>query len=116
MDHFKSLKKIDLFRHLTDDELKKVSSLCHEVHFPKNKRIIDEGVAGDEVYIIFKGLVGIDFRISEGNYIQQAYHAMQGEVFGELALFAFGNYNACARNRRAFGINDFACYRRLLLG
>ena len=87
MDCFKSLKKIELFRHLPDDDLRKVSSLCHEKHYAKNERIMEEGEAGDEVFFIPKWLVGIDFRISEGNYIQRVYHVMKGEVFGELALF-----------------------------
>lgn len=87
MDLMSALKQTELFRGMTDEELTRISSLCEQRQFAKGDRIMDEGEVGTEFFVIPQGLVGIDFKVGEGVYIQRAHHAANGDIFGELSIF-----------------------------
>ena len=87
MNQFDVIKATEMFRNVPDEDINKIAALCTEKRFAKDAVIMEEGSAGDEMYILPRGLVGIDVRIGENVYRQRAYEVMQGDVFGELALF-----------------------------
>ncbi len=87
MNQFDVIKATEMFRNVPDEDINKIAALCTEKRYAKDAVIMEEGSAGDELYILPHGLVGIDVRIGENVYRQRAYEVMQGDVFGELALF-----------------------------
>lgn len=87
MELMDALRQTELFRGMTDEELGRIGELCQQRKFAKGDRIMDEGEVGTEFYVIPQGLVGIDFKVSEGVYIQRAHHAVNGDIFGELSIF-----------------------------
>ncbi len=87
MNQFDVIKATEMFRNVPDEDINKIAALCTEKRYAKDAVIMEEGSAGDELYILPHGMVGIDVRIGENVYRQRAYEVMQGDVFGELALF-----------------------------
>ncbi len=87
MDKFAIVKATELFRNVSDEDVSKIVALCTEKTFAKDAVIMEEGSAGEELYILPHGLVGVDVKVGENTYRQRAYEVMQGDVFGELALF-----------------------------
>ena len=87
MNQFDIVKATELFRNVPDEDITKIVALCTEKHFANNDIIMEEGTTGEELYILPKGLVGVDVRLGENVYRQRAYEVMQGDIFGELALF-----------------------------
>ena len=87
MNHFEIVKSTELFRNVSDEDIHKIVALCSVKKHAKDSVIMEEGSAGEELYILPQGRVGIDVRIGEDVYRQRAYEVMQGDIFGELALF-----------------------------
>lgn len=87
MELMEALRQTELFRALNDEELGRIGDLCQQRSFAKGERIMDEGEVGSEIFVIPQGLVGIDFKVGDGVYIQRAHHAARGDVFGELSMF-----------------------------
>lgn len=74
------LKGIDLFKDVTDDELKMVVSICNEIQFNNDKDIFTEGDDGDAVYFIVNGKVMIHV------LRKQIVIRNTNEFFGEMAI------------------------------
>jgi len=87
METLEALKQCDLFHALNDHEMEVMAGICDRRSYKKGERIMDEGEVGTEIFVIPQGQVGIDFKVSDGVYIQRAHHAVRGDVFGELSLF-----------------------------
>ena len=89
------LKKISLFKDLTNDELKKVSRLIKESTFRKGAVIWHEGMPEQGLHIIDSGKVGISRKTKDGN--KQVLAVLKKDSFlGELSCLDGRNHSASA--------------------
>ena len=79
------LKGAYFFKDLSDEEIRKMERVCHEISYKGGEIIFEEGSKADRFYIISEGLVEVwkDFNIEERDLL--AVHG-QGHLFGEMAL------------------------------
>ena len=89
------LKKISLFKDLTNDELKKVSKLFKEKSFRKGAVIWEEGSPEQGLHIIDTGKVGISRQTKDGNKQVLAILKKDGFI-GELSCLDGRSHSASA--------------------
>ncbi len=79
------LKDAYFFKGLSDEEIRKMERVCHEISYKSGEIIFEEGSKADRFYIISEGLVEVwkDFNIEERDLL--AVHG-RGHLFGEMAL------------------------------
>jgi CRP-like cAMP-binding protein len=79
------LKKMRIFKALNETELDKLESLVHARSFKPGEKIILEGDAGDDLYLILSGFVNV----TRGTGDTAVYLTIlgEGEYFGEAGLF-----------------------------
>ncbi len=95
MPTLERLKKISLFRDLTNDELKKVSKIIREATFKKGEMIWEEGNPEQGLHIIDTGKVRITRLTREGN--KQVLSVLKkNNFFGELSLLDGRSHSASA--------------------
>ena len=94
------LKKIYLFRNLSDETLESIASGMKKQKFKQNEYIIKEGTEGDSFYLIIKGRVRITVK---GNYIRDLD---SGGYLGEKALLA----DNVPRTASAMALDKVLCY------
>jgi len=58
------IKRASLLNGLTDDEMKKVLSLAHEITWGEGETLITEGETGETIYIIYSGAVRVSKRLT----------------------------------------------------
>ena len=80
----RALRQIDLFRPLSDDELRMASARCRPLHYAAGERIIDEGEPGDSFFIVDRGEVEVTKEM--GGVRRTLARLMEGQFFGEMAL------------------------------
>ena len=90
------LQETELFRDLSEDQVRKIFDIGREVGFPAATVIMTEGEIGDTMYIIWDGAVevaknliiaGVDDEEDLGkNKVFTRLSAEQHAVFGEIAL------------------------------
>ena len=104
MDYLNTLKRTDIFYDLTEDQLKMVAGVCHEVHYRMGEMIFEEQSASDELYVIARGEVEI---LVDPSIIEPAPATPRsvtiatmraGQAFGEIALVDQGLRSAGARS------------------
>jgi len=84
-DLIDSLRAIPLFASVGDEDLESIASLLIERRFPKNKTIVEEGLAGDYMYLICEGRVKVTKLSGDGREkILEMLEA--GSFFGEMSL------------------------------
>ncbi|NLO88989.1 MAG: Crp/Fnr family transcriptional regulator [Clostridia bacterium] len=89
------LKKIPIFSHLTEEELKKVDEITKVRKYRKNMIIFIEGEYGNELYFIKKGSVKISKLLEDGS--EKILHFLkEGDIFAEVLLLGGGEYPATA--------------------
>lgn len=81
----RALRAIDLFRPLSDDELKTAAERFTPLHYAAGERIIEEGAAGDSFFVIDRGEVEVVKAAGAGSPRVLA-RLMEGQFFGEMAL------------------------------
>lgn len=80
-----SLRAIPIFRDATDQDLERLALRLIERRFPKNAIIVDEGLAGDYMYVIRSGRVKVTKASGDGREkIMNLLSA--GDFFGEMSL------------------------------
>ncbi|MEE9334552.1 MAG: Crp/Fnr family transcriptional regulator [Granulosicoccaceae bacterium] len=79
------LKNVELFNHLTDDQLSELASQSREVQFRKNAILMTEGDAGESMYVIASGLVKVFVSDDDGKELV-LYEQGEGSVIGDIAL------------------------------
>ncbi len=82
------LKKIHLFRRLTDEQVEIIASSMKEDTFPADKIIITEGSPADRFFLIYGGRVRVTRKI-KGSEEQLAVF-VPGDYFGEMGLMQRG--------------------------
>jgi len=79
-----ALRGIDLFQTLSDAELRTVASRLRPLHYAAGERIIEEGSAGDSLFLVDRGEVRVLRRL--GGTPREIARLGAGECFGEMAM------------------------------
>jgi CRP/FNR family cyclic AMP-dependent transcriptional regulator len=104
MNHLNTLRRTDILYDLTEDQLKMVAEVCHEVHYGQGEMIFEERSASDELYVVARGEVEI---VVDPSIIERAPASRRlvtittmraGQAFGEIALVDQGLRSAGARS------------------
>lgn len=80
----RALRGIDLFRPLTDEELRLAASRFRQLHYAAGEKLIEEGSAGDSFFVIDRGEVEVSKEL--GGKRRVLARLMEGQFFGEMAL------------------------------
>ena len=80
-----ALKRIDLFKGLTDAELAQIAKLCREHSHEAGELCVTEGQKTDQVHFVKKGRVAIEFRIPHAPYGKE----ITVDTVGEREVFAW---------------------------
>jgi len=80
----RALRGIDLFRPLSDEELRTAASRFRHVHYAAAEKIIEEGTPGDSFFVIDRGEVEVSK--SMAGTPRSLARLMEGQFFGEMAL------------------------------
>ena len=80
----RAVRAIDLFRSLTDDELRTVAGRLRPLHYAAGEKIIEEGSAGDSFFLVDRGEVRVLRRL--GGTPREMARLGEGECFGEMAM------------------------------
>ncbi len=80
----RALRGIDLFRPLSDDELRLAASRFRTLHYSAGEKVIEEGASGDSFFVIDRGEVQVLKRF--GDVVRPLATLMEGQFFGEMAL------------------------------
>jgi small-conductance mechanosensitive channel/CRP-like cAMP-binding protein len=79
-----ALRGIDLFHLLSDAELHTVASRLRPQHYAAGEKIIEEGAAGDSLFLVDRGEVRVLRRL--GGAPREIARLGEGECFGEMAM------------------------------
>ena len=80
----RALRGIDLFRPLSDEELKGAAARFRQLHYAAGERIIEEGAPGDSFFVIDRGEVEVSKTLA--GKAHTLARLMEGQFFGEMAL------------------------------
>lgn len=82
-----SLRAIPLFSRVNDTDLEEIASHLIERRFPKNSTVVEEGLAGDYMYVIREGRVKVIKASDDGR--EKIMNFMEaGAFFGDMALLS----------------------------
>ncbi len=87
------LRAVPLFSELGADELEQIEQLVAKVEIPKKNLVVQEGEAGEALYIIIEGSVKISQFSSDGREIVLSLLG-PGAFFGEMSLLDQGPRSA----------------------
>lgn len=79
------LRNVELFNHLSDEQISELANQSREVQFRKNAILMTEGDAGESMYVIASGLVKVFVSDDEGKELV-LYEQGKGAVIGDIAL------------------------------
>lgn len=80
-----TIRQIEVFHGLTDDQLEQVASITSSATFHSGDVIVEQSTPGECMYIIASGQVEILKRDAYGD-MHTALFLGEGQIFGELAL------------------------------
>ncbi len=82
-----SLRAIPLFSRVTEADLEEIAAHLIERRFPKHTTVVEEGLAGDYMYVIRQGRVKVTKASEDGR--EKIMQFMEtGDFFGEMALLS----------------------------
>ncbi len=87
------MKHVELFRGLSDEQLKQVALLGREEVYQVGDILCEQDAPGDKVFIIMRGQVEIRVRDRRGTQYSAVYLGA-GQVIGEMALVDEGKRSA----------------------
>lgn len=93
MDLIPTLKQVELFQGLSTDQLAKIVAIGAHQAVAEDAVIFQQGSAGDALYVIVSGQVGIRFE-QPGGGSHTALFMGVGQVVGEMALLDQGPRSA----------------------
>jgi small-conductance mechanosensitive channel/CRP-like cAMP-binding protein len=88
----RAVRGIDLFRSLSDGELRMVAARLKPLHYAAGEKIIEEGSAGDSFFLVDRGEVRVLRRL--GGAPREMARLGEGECFGEMAMLTGQNRTA----------------------
>jgi CRP/FNR family cyclic AMP-dependent transcriptional regulator len=80
-----TLRRIPLFSHVADQDLEQIASHLIERRYPRNGTIVEEGLAGDYMYILTEGRVKVT-KLSDDGREKILDFLEVGAFLGEMAL------------------------------
>jgi len=80
----RAIRGIDLFRPLSDEELKAAAAAFRHLHYSTGERIIAEGETGDSFFVIDRGEVEVSKTLAGKSRVLA--RLMEGQFFGEISL------------------------------
>lgn len=80
----RTLRGIDVFRPLSDDELRAAIASFRQLHYATGERIIGEGEPGDSFFVVDRGEVEVSKKLAGKS--RALARLMEGQFFGEMAL------------------------------
>lgn len=110
-----SLKSIDVFAALQEDDVTRISSLCHWSKFSDHDVVIDFEDEIGNVYFVLSGRVRVTIRTEGGREIILS-EIMAGDIFGELSAIDGQTRSACvmALERTEVGVMSVNNFRQSL--
>ncbi len=87
MGKLKCIRKLELFEHLSDDELENVTSFCNKKFYKPGEFLFFELDNVENIYIISSGRVKLSKLSANGKELTLGF-AVNNAVFGEEALFS----------------------------
>lgn len=79
------LRKVELFEHLTEEQLQLLARQSREVAFRKHAILMTEGDIGETMYVMLTGLAKVFVSDDDGRELV-LYELGPGEVIGDIAL------------------------------
>jgi branched-chain amino acid transport system substrate-binding protein len=79
------LKEIDLFKPFSEEAKQNISQKIRHHRFEQGDEIVQQGDAGDSLFIIVEGVVAVQVKTNDGR-IEEAARLGAGNFFGEMAL------------------------------
>lgn len=79
------LRQVNLFSHMTEDQLAALAHQSRELNFRKNSVLMSEGDVGESMYVVKSGLVKVYVSDSDGRELV-LYEQGPGAVLGEISL------------------------------
>jgi len=86
MDNTKTLKKVEIFRGLSQTQLESLAQISEEKRYRRGETVFTERSTGDEVYVIKRGKVCIELGLKGKPNTATIQRLSVGQTFGELAL------------------------------
>jgi small-conductance mechanosensitive channel/CRP-like cAMP-binding protein len=80
----RALHGVDLFRPLSEEELRAATVRFRQLHYAAGERIIEEGDPGDSFFVIDRGEVEVSKELAGTR--RPLARLMEGQFFGEMAL------------------------------
>jgi CRP/FNR family transcriptional regulator, cyclic AMP receptor protein len=89
------LKRVQLFAHLTEEELSLLANICRQVLAAPHELIIEQNTTGTEMYVVAEGSVEVFIRgLADARSLVVLG---RGQVIGEMALIDQGYRSASVR-------------------
>lgn len=85
-DRKELLSRIGLLSSLEDDELEMLALDVHQLHFAAGEAVINQGEAGDSMFILIEGLAHVLIDLQGTGQSTRVGHVRSGEYFGEMSL------------------------------
>lgn len=93
MDKVAFLKKVPLFRNLSEKQIKLIANRMVERKYKAGEKIVTQGAGGEGFFVIVNGKADAVFENSQGEeVVVNSFEAM--DFFGELALLSEGTRTA----------------------
>jgi CRP-like cAMP-binding protein len=86
MVSIKNLRTFEIFKHLSDAELKLISPFTKKEEFEAGMRIIEENSVASKLFLVLEGRVSITMKGDFGKREMVIDDAVPGEIFGWSAL------------------------------
>ena len=80
----RAVRSIDLFRSLSETELRTAARRLRPLHYAAGEKIIEEGATGDSFFLVDRGEVRVLRRL--GGTSREIARLGEGECFGEMAM------------------------------
>jgi CRP-like cAMP-binding protein len=108
------LRAIELFAPLDDAALERLAARTRRLDFTAGEPIVRQGEAGDTVYVVHEGEVGV--RVQVDGSIAEVATLRPGQIFGEMALLTGEPRSASctARTEVSCYVIDRAVFEALL--
>lgn len=84
-DAVETLRRVELFEHLTDEQLALLAAQARELSFRKNAVVMTEGDVGESMYVLTGGLVKVFVGDEDGRELV-LYRLGPGAAIGDIAL------------------------------
>ena len=85
MDAIETLRQVELFEHLTDEQLALLAAQSRELSFRKHAVLMTEGDVGESMYVMTSGLAKVFVSDEDGKELV-LYQQGPGAVIGDIAL------------------------------